>query len=62
MKPLAALKKICDENSTNKVIGLLLPRYEKILDNTIKTKEKIPMFTKDTCNKYIKEEKDSLEI
>ena len=62
MKPLEALKKICDENSTNKVIGLLLPRYEKILDNTIKTKEKIPMFTKDTCNKNKKEEKDSLEI
>ncbi len=53
MKPLGALKKICEENSITRVIAALLPRYEKILDNKIKTKEQIPMFTKDTQNEYI---------
>ena len=53
MKPLGALKKICEENSITRVIAALLPRYEKILDNKIKTKEHIPMFTKDTQNQYI---------
>ena len=53
MKPLGALKKICEENSITRVIAALLPRYEKILDNKIKTKEQIPMFTKDTQNQYI---------
>ena len=38
MKPLGALKKICEENSITRVIAALLPRYEKILDNKIKTK------------------------
>lgn len=70
MKPLGALKKICEENSINRVIGSLLPRYEKILNDKIKAKEQIPMFTKDTRNQYIgedileelKNEKDSLEL
>ena len=53
MKPLEALKKVCEENSITRVIATLLPRYEKILDNKIKTKEQIPMFTKDTQNQYI---------
>lgn len=56
MKPLGALKKICEENPINRVIGVLLPRFEKILDKKIKTKEQRPMFTKDTQNEYIGEE------
>ena len=43
MKPLEALKKICEDNSINRVIGVLLPRYEKILDNKIKTKNLLYM-------------------
>ena len=70
MKPLGALKKICEENSINRVIGVLLPRYEKILNDKIKSKEQIPMFTKDTYDEYIgedileelKSEKEGLEI
>ena len=70
MKPLEALKKICEENSINRVIGVLLPKYEKILNDKIKTKEQIPMLTQDTCEKYIGEdlleelkcEKEGLEI
>ena len=53
MKPFGALKKICEENPITRVLGVLLPRYEKILDNKIKKKEQIPMFTKDTQNQYI---------
>lgn len=56
MKPLGALKKICEENSTNRVIGVLLPKYQKILNDKIKTKEQIPMFTQDTREKYIGED------
>ena len=72
MKPLGALKKICEENSIGKVIGTMLPKFENILNNKIKAKEQIPMFTQDTRNQYIgenidileelKNEKDSLEI
>ena len=29
MKPLEALKKICEENPINRVIGVFLPKYEK---------------------------------
>ena len=69
MKPLGALKKICEENSINRVIGTLLPKYEKLVNDKIKAKEQIPMFTQDTCDQYIgedileelKNEKDSLE-
>ena len=56
MKPFGALKKICEENSISRAVGVLLPKFEKILDKKIKTKEQIPMFTKDTCNKYIGED------
>lgn len=56
MKPLEALKKICEENSITRVVGVLLPRYEKILDNKIKTKEQRPMFTQDTRDQYIGED------
>lgn len=69
MKPFGALKKICEDNSITRVIGVLLPKYEKILNNKIKTKEKIPMFTQDTCDQYIGEDlleelknEESLEI
>ena len=47
MKPLVALKKICEENSINRVIVLLLPNFEKIINTKIKSKEQIPMFTQD---------------
>ena len=56
MKPFGALKKICEENSISRAVGVLLPKFEKILDNKIKTKEQIPMFTQDTCDKYIGED------
>lgn len=56
MKPFSALKKICEENSISRAVGVLLPRFERILDNKIKTKEQIPMFTHDTCEKYIGED------
>ena len=56
MKPLTALKKICEENSINRVIGILLPKFEKILNDKIKRKEQIPMFSKDTYEKYIGED------
>ena len=69
MKPLGALKKICEENSITRVIGVLLPKYEKILNDKIKAKEQIPMFTQDTQNQYIGEDileelknEESLEI
>ena len=69
MKPLEALKKICEDNSITRVIGVILPKFEKILDNKIKTKEQIPMFTQDTQNQYIGEDileelknEESLEI
>ena len=70
MKAFDALKRVCQENSMNRVIGSLLPKYEKILNNKIKSKEQIPMFTRDTRDQYIgedileelKNEKDSLEI
>ena len=69
MKPLEALKKICEDNSINRVKGVLLPRYEKIVDNRMKTKEQIPMFSQDTCEQYIGEDiieelknEESLEI
>lgn len=70
MKPLSALKKICEENPINRVIRTLLPKFENILDNKMKAKEQIPMFTQDTREKYIgedileelKNEKESLEI
>ena len=70
MKPLGALKKIWEENSINRVIESLLTRYEKILNDRIKAKEQIPMFTRDTRDQYIgedileelKSEKDSLEL
>ena len=55
MKSFESLKKICSENSTSKLIGILLPRYEKIVDDKIKLKETIPMFTKATCDEYIRE-------
>ena len=55
MKSFESLKNICSENSTSKLIGILLPRYEKIVDDKIKLKEKIPMFTKATCDEYIRE-------
>lgn len=61
MKPLGALKKICEENSLTRVVGVLLPRYEKILESKIKTKEQIPMFTKDTQNQYIGDILDELK-
>ena len=56
MKPFGALKKICEENSISRAVGVLLPKFEKILDKKIKTKEQIPMFTQDTCDKYIGED------
>lgn len=69
MKPLEALKKLCEDNSINRVIGVLLPRYEKILNSKMKTKEQIPMFSQDTCEQYIGEDimeelknEESLEI
>ncbi len=70
MKPLVALKKMCEENSINRVIGVLLPKYERVLNDKMKAKEKIPMFTQDTREQYIGEsileelkgEKDSFEI
>ncbi len=69
MKPLVALKKICEENSTNRVFSLL-PKFEKLLNDKIKAKEQIPMFSQDTRDKYIgedileelKREKDGLEL
>jgi hypothetical protein len=71
MKPLEALKKICEENPINRVIGVFLPKYEKLLNEKIKAKEQIPMFTQDTRNQYLgdiniveelKSEKEGLEI
>ena len=56
MKPFEALKKICEENSISRAVGVLLPNFEKILDDKVKTKEQIPMFTHDTCEKYIGED------
>ena len=53
MKPLEALKKVCEENSISRSIGVLLPNLEKKMDDKVKTKEQIPMFTHDTCEKYI---------
>ena len=55
-QPFGALKKICEENSITRVVGVLLPKYERILNNKIKTKEQIPMFTKDTQDEYIGED------
>ena len=69
MKPLEALKKLCEDNSINRVIGVLLHRYEKILNSKMKTKEQIPMFSQDTREQYIGEDimeelknEESLEI
>lgn len=40
MKPLYALKKMCEEYSIDRVIGGgLVKRYEMVIDNTIKNKE-----------------------
>lgn len=57
--PFGALKKLCEENSVARVISNLLPRYEKIVDNGVKTKEQVPMFTKETRNECLG--KDILE-
>ena len=56
MKPLDALKKICEYNSITRVIGVLLPRYEKIVDSKMKAREQIPMFSKNTYDQYIGED------
>lgn len=56
MKPFEALKKICEENSLSRTIGVLLPKFKKILDDKVKDKEQIPMFTHDICEKYIGED------
>ena len=56
MKPLDALKKICEDNSITRVIGVLLPRYEKIVDSKMKAREQIPMFSKNTYDQYIGED------
>ena len=56
MKPLDALKKICEDNSITRVIGVLLPRYEKIVDSKMNAREQIPMFSKNTYDQYIGED------
>lgn len=56
MKPFDALKRVCQENSINRVISNLLPKYEKILDNKENEKKQRPMFTQDTCEQYIGED------
>lgn len=54
--PFGALKKICEENSITRVIGNLLPRFEKIVDNGVKAKEQVPMFSKETRNACLGED------
>jgi hypothetical protein len=59
--PLGALKKICEENSMMRILGDLLPRFDKIVIRGIKmTKEKgneqKAMFTASTREAYLGEE------
>ena len=61
MKAFDALKKGCEENSINRVITFILPKFEKILGEKIKIKEQIPMFNKETKEKYLKQDRDLLE-
>jgi len=67
--PLEALKKICEESSTARVIGGDLARFERVTDRNVKAREaikqgrtidskiqengKTPLFTEEDMNKLL---------